>query len=243
MINESQRSKADQSIFRWGGLAGIIGGVLLVAAFVPVALFGGGAPPTDPADAIARFPAIRVAQTVEEVLYLGVLALWAIHIVALYRALRPTSPAPALIGSALGLMGLVVLAAGALPQVATAPISDLYHAAGATPDDQATLVLLWQATGGMLDALLVTGLLLLPMGLVTLSVAMLRSPAFGLAYGRVGMLLGAAGTVAAGALLVQVSEIAVVVIFALIVFHLSVGGKLVGLSRGWSPLSRHATAS
>jgi len=34
-----------------------------------------------------------------------------------------------------------------------------------------------------------------------LSVAMLRSPAIGLAYGRVGMLLGAAGTAAAGVLL------------------------------------------
>jgi hypothetical protein len=96
---------------------------------------------------------------VEEVLYLGVLALWAIHFLALYRALRGTSLAPALFGSALGIMGLGVLAAGALPQVARTPISDLYHAPGATPEDQATLVLLWQATQGIFDALLVVGLL------------------------------------------------------------------------------------
>ncbi len=95
----------------------------------------------------------------------------------------------------------------------------------------------------LLFRLLVTGVLFLPVGLVTLSVAMLRSPAFGLAYGRVGMLLGAADTAAAGVLLVQVSEIAVVVIFALIVFHLSVGGKLIRLSREPSPSARHATAA
>ena len=83
---------------------------------------------------------------------------------ALELRLRATSPASALIGSALSLMGLVVLAAGALPQVATAPISDLYHAPGATPDD-------------------------------------------------------------------------------LIVFHLSVGGKLIRLSRESSPAARRATAS
>ena len=68
-----------------------------------------------------------------------------------------------------------MLAAGALPQVARSPISDLYHAPGATPEDQATLVLLWQATQGMLDALLITGLLLLPIGLLTLGVA-IRCP-------------------------------------------------------------------
>jgi hypothetical protein len=38
-----------------------------------------------------------------------------------------------------------VLAAGAIPHVVTSRLSDLYHAAGVSPDEQATLVLLWQA--------------------------------------------------------------------------------------------------
>jgi len=187
------------------------GGILLLAVFVIVGVFV-GAPAAQPAGALMRFPDVRVAHMVEEVLYLGVLALWAIHFVALYRALRGTSLAPALFGSALGIMGLILLAAGAVPQVAKAPISDLFHAPGATPGDQATLVLLWQATEGMLDALLVAGLLLLPLGLIALGVAMLRSPAFGKTYGWLSVMLGVAGIAAACALLVDVSDIAVVVI-------------------------------
>jgi hypothetical protein len=230
MMNDSQKMEQEKSVLRWGGLAGIVGGILLVAVFVIVGVFV-GPDPAEPEGLIMRFPDVRAAHTVEEVLYLGVLALWAIHFLALYRALRATSLAPALFGSALGIMGLIVLAAGALPQVARTPISDLYHAPGATPEDQATLALLWQATQGMLDALLVTGLLLLPIGLLTLGVAMLRTPAFGRSYGWVSVTLGVAGVAAAAALLVDVSEIAVVVILALIVFHLALGWKVYSLSR------------
>ena len=181
-MNDLQMMEQEKSVLRWGGLAGIVGGILLVAVFVIVGVFV-GPDPAEPEGLVMRFPDVRAVHTVEEVLYLGVLALWVIHFLALYRALRGTSLAPALFGSALGIMGLIVLAAGALPQVARTPISDLYHAPGATPEDQATLVLLWQATQAMLDALLVTGLLLLPMGLLTLGVAMFRTPAFGRGYG------------------------------------------------------------
>jgi hypothetical protein len=215
-----------------GGLAGIVGGILLVAVFAIVIVFV-GADPAEPEGLVMRFPDVRAAHIVEEVLYLGVLALWAIHFLALYRALRATSLAPALFGSALGIMGLVVLAAGALPQVARTPISDLYHAPGATPEDQATLVLLWQATQGMLDALLVTGLLLLPIGLLMLGVAVLRTPAFGRGYGWVSVSLGVAGVAAAVAVVIDPgSIIAVVGILALIVFHIALGWKVYSLSKG-----------
>jgi hypothetical protein len=63
-----------------------VGGILLVAVFVIVGVFV-GAPPAEPAGSVMRFPEVRAAHTVEEVLYLGVLALWAIHFLALYRAL------------------------------------------------------------------------------------------------------------------------------------------------------------
>ncbi len=128
-------------------------------------------------------------------------------------------------------MGLILLAAGALPQVATAPIADLYYAPGASPDEQASLVLLWQAAWGMLDALLVAGLLLLPIALLTLGVAMLRTPAFGKVYGWASVALGIAGATAALALLVDVSEIAAVVIFALIGFHVAVGWRVLRVSK------------
>lgn len=221
----------ENGVLRWGGLAGILGGVLFIIVFVIVGVFI-GAEPTEPEGAVSRFRDIRVARTFENGLYLVVLMLWAVHFVAIYRALRATRLAPALFGSVLGIVGLVVLATGALPHAASVPISDLYHAADATAADQATLVVVWQATQGIFNALLVTGLVMLPLSLVALGVGMLGSPAFGKGYGWAGVALGVVAAGAAIALLVDpLSFIAVVIVFALIVFHLVVGWKMFSLSR------------
>src|SRR5918997_4540496 len=165
----------EKGILRWGGLAGILGGIIFIVVFAVVIVFV-GADPADPEGEVMKFPEVRAAHTVENGLYLVVLILWVAHFLALYRALRGTSLAPALFGSVLGIVGLGVLAACAPPHVATAPISDPYHAPGATPDDRAALVLMWQATQGIFDALLVTGLFILPAGFVSLGVAMLKAP-------------------------------------------------------------------
>ena len=222
----------DKSGLRWGGLAGILGGIIFILVFVIVIAFV-GADPAQPEGKVMRFPEIRAARTLENSLYLVVLILWIAHFLALYRALRGTSLAPALFGSVVGIVGLGVLAAGALPHVATAPISDLYHAREATPEDQATLVLMWQATEGIFDALFGVGLLLVPVGLVALGVAMLGTPAFGKGFGRVSVVLGVIGVVAASVLLVDpLSPSAFVGVLALIVFHLILGWRLYSLSRG-----------
>src|SRR5829696_2869424 len=63
----------EQSVLRWGDLAGIVGGILLVAVFVIVGVFV-GPDPTEPEGLVMRFPDVRAAHVVEEVLYLGVLA-------------------------------------------------------------------------------------------------------------------------------------------------------------------------
>jgi len=228
MLNDLQQEK---SVLRWGGLAGILGGVLFILVFVIVGVFVGA----DVAEAegwIIRFPEIRGARTVENSLYLLVLILWVMHFLALYRALRGTSLAPALFGSVLGIVGLTVIAAGALPHVATLPLSNLYHAPGATPEDQATLVLLWQATQGIFDALLITGLAIMPISLIVLGMGMLATLAFGKSYGGVSIVLGVLGVAAAVVMLVDpASPIAAVGIFALIIFHLVLGWKVYRLSR------------
>lgn len=242
MIDQVWSDSAEQSVSRWGGLAGIAGGILLVAVFAIVAVFV-GPPAPETAETIMRFPDNQAAHIVEEVLYLGVLALWALHFVALHRVLPMTSLAPAMFGKTLSILGLALLAAGALPQVARAPISNLYHAPGATPEEQATLALLWQATQGMLDALLLTGLLLLPLALLMFGAAMLRTPTFGKGYGWISVTLGAAGTAAAIATVAGASDVAVVVILALVVFHLVVGWKLVRLSAARSLPSLQAASS
>jgi hypothetical protein len=231
MVNVLQTTGEDKSVLQWGGLAGILGSIIFILIFVFVSVFV-GLDPDEPADWVKRFPDIRAARIVENSLFLVVLILWVSHFLALHHVLRETSLAPALFGSVLGILGLVVLAAEALPHIAQAPISDLYHAPGASAEDQATLVLLWQATQGILDAMFIVGLVLLPIGLIILGVAMLGAPAFGKGFGGVSVVLGGVGVVAASALLVDPSSpIAVVGVLALIVFHLLLGWKVYGLSR------------
>jgi hypothetical protein len=175
---------------------------------------------------------LRWRGIVENGLYLLVLVLWVPHFLALYRALRRTSLAPALFGSLLGIVGLAVLAVGALPHVATAPISDLYHAPGTTSEVQTTLVQMWQVTEGIFDALLITGLFILPIALLCLGVAMLRSPNFGRGFGIFSLVLGVSGVVAAVVLLLDPgSAVAVVGVLTMIAFNIVVGWKVIGLSR------------
>jgi hypothetical protein len=227
-----QKNQAEEEVLRWGGLAGILGSGLFILVFFIVGVFVGA----DTAEPVTRFPNVRAARTVENSLYLVVLILWVTHFLALFLALRRTRLAPALFGSVLGILGLVVLAAGALPHVATAPISDLYHAPGATPEDQADLVLLWHATQGIFDALLVVGLVFLPIGLISLGSAMLDVPAFGKALGGTSVGLGVIGVGAAVVVLIDPSSpIAALGFFALIIFHLVLGWKTYRLSRTVAP--------
>ena len=112
----------EKSVLRWGGLAGILGGIIFILVFAVVIVLV-GPDPSETRGEVMRFPDIRAARTIEDSLYLIVLILWVAHFLALYRALREASLAPALFGSVLGILGLGVLAAGALPHIATAPIS------------------------------------------------------------------------------------------------------------------------
>src|SRR5687768_1383451 len=54
-INDVQKMEQEKSVLRWGGLAGIVGGILLVAVFVIVGVFV-GAPPAEPAGSVMIFP-------------------------------------------------------------------------------------------------------------------------------------------------------------------------------------------
>jgi len=224
-MNELQKMEQERSVLRWGGLAGILGGILFILVFVIVALFVG-----DPGG-VERFPEIRSARTIENSLYLVCLILWVPHFLALNRALRGTRLASALFGSVLGIVGLGVLAAGAFPHVATVPLSDLYHGSGATPADQAALILIWEATWGIFDALLFTGVAIVATGITALGVAMLGTPAFGKGLGWLSVIIGVLGIAAAVAVLVDPSsQLVAIGVFALIVFHIVLGLKVYRLS-------------
>ncbi len=228
-MHDTRAKENADSTLRWGGLAGIIGSILMLFTFGFVAAFVGM--DITPEQSLTTFPEIRGARMVENSLYLGVLLLWVIHGLGLYRALRPTSPTPALVGTALSILGLALLAAGAIPHVATAPLSDLYQAPGATPQDQATLVLLWHGIEAMFDALLYTCLVILPLGLIALGKAMFRAPGYGPRIGGTTLALGVAGLAAATAVLVGVTDMAAVGVFALIGFHLTLGRRTLKLAR------------
>jgi hypothetical protein len=221
----------ERRVLRWGGLAGILGSIVMIVVFVIVAVFVG--PDVLEEGLIERFPDIRAARTVENGLWLAVLVLWLVHLLALYRALRATNLAAALFGSVLGVAGLAILAAGALPHIATLPISDLYHAPGATPQDQAALVAVWTAIEGIGGSLLGAALLILTPGYILLGIGMLDAPGFGKRFGGLTLALGGLGLVAALVFLIipPMSPIAGVAVVALTVFHAVVGWKVLSLSR------------
>lgn len=232
-MNDLPKMEQEQSVLRWGGLAGMIGGILFILTWIVV--IAGPVGMEDPADLagwVTRFPDIRAARVVENLIYLVALLLEVTLFLALYRALRSTSLAPALFGSVLGILGLVVYMVGALPHVAHAQLSDLYHAPGATPGDQAAIALMWQAVWGIFDAMLYVGFFVVPIGLLTLGVAMLGAPAFGKGFGGVSIVLGVVGLVAAVLQMVDpASMIGALSYFACLIFYLVLGWKVYRLSR------------
>ena len=90
----------EKSVLRWGGLAGILGGIIFILVFALVIAFV-GADPAQPEGDVMRFPDIRAARTVEDGLCLLVLILWVAHFLALYRALRRRASLPLSSGASL----------------------------------------------------------------------------------------------------------------------------------------------
>jgi len=230
-MTDLQKIEQEKSVLRWGGLAGMLGVFLFLLAMVVVGVFI----PPDPADLkawVARFPDIKMTRVVENGIYLAALLLEVPLFLALYRALRKTSLAPALFGSVLGIVGLVAMVVSTTPHVAHAPLSDLYHAPGATAVDQATLALLWQATWGVFNAMLYVGFLVVPIGLILLGVAMLGAPSFGKGFGGVIVVLGGIGLVAAALQMVDyASPVGMGSYFAYLISYLILGWKVYSLSR------------
>jgi hypothetical protein len=230
-MNNPQMIGQEKSVLRWGGLAGILGGIILILSMLVAVVFIPADPPSF-SELVARFPDVQMLRVAENVSYLLGLVLGIPLLLALFWSLRKTSLAPALFGSALGIVGLIGMIVSATPHVAHSPLSEIYHTIGTTLEAQETLGLIWQATWGIMDAPLYVGFFVGMLGFTLLGVAMFASQEFGKGLRWVSVVLGAAGFVAALLQLIDpASDIGALSFFAYIIFYIILGIKIYRLSK------------
>lgn len=217
----------EKSVLRCGGLAGILALIIWIVE-MPLYVF------VDPfiPEGLMRFPDNSAALAISTILCMATAFLSIALVLALYRALQGTSLVSALFGSVCSVIGYVGIALGDVSTFfAFAPLSDLYHGLAATPEAQATVVLLWQATQGITYTFSFIGSLFLMIGFIALGVVMLGAPAFGRRFGGVSIVLGVVGTVAVVVSLFVFGAIGFMFIADLIFLPIF-GWKLYSLSRG-----------
>jgi len=231
MATEGEESiSKKKSFLRLGGLAGILAGVFFLCTIVTLIEFGPSTTAT-PDALVNNFPNVRTGLVAGNTLYFLVSVGFVGLALGLYHALRGKSPALALFGTVLYILGVGVTFVETTTQVAFDPISTLYHAPGATAADQHTLTLLWQATQGMFNQLDVSATLLLSTGLVVLGVAMIRSSAFGKVFGGLSLVAGAAQLLGIALVSTNSTAYAPFALLAFLVFPFVFGWKLFRLSR------------
>jgi len=230
MTTDEKCSKdQERSVLRWGGLAGMVGGV--VSIFVPIvlALFVPPAP-AGPAGLVSRFPEARMAIAVGNGIDFVSIILLTVLIIAISWALRRTSLVSALFGGVLSLLGLGVFFVESSTQVAFDPISNLYHTAGATVD-QSTFGLVWQAIQGIFNQFDTAAVLLLSVGIIVLGMGMAASPTFGRGLGWVSAAVGVAGLIEMFTFGITSVLAAIVILPLYIILPILLGWKVYTLSK------------
>ena len=229
-IDVAEPISKEKNFLRWGGFAGILAGIFFILTIVTLVQFGPSTTAT-PAQLVMKYPDARTGLAVGNGFYFLVSVSLVGLILGLYRPLRGPSPGPAIFGAVLYVLGLGVTFIEDTTQVAFDPISNLYHAPGATATDQATLTLLWQATQGMFNEFDVAATLLLSTGLIALGVAMMRAPAFGKVFGGLSAGFGAAQIVGISLFSTNSVAYAPFALLAFFIFPVLFGWKLYSLSK------------
>jgi hypothetical protein len=220
----------ERSLLRLGGLAGILGGVFFIFTIIILSQFG-PSPTASPDALVMNYPNVRAALALGNGLYVLVSVALVGLALGLYRALRGISPALALFGAVLYILGLGVTFVETTTQFAFDPLSNLYHASGATPADQHTITLIWQATQGMFNQFDTSATLLISAGFIVLGVTMFRVQAFGKIFGGLSAAFGVAQIVAINLFSTNSVAYAPFALLAFLVFPVLFGWKLYSLSK------------
>ena len=218
----------DRQLSRWGGVAGLGGVVLMLGSLLVVGSLG--LPDASDVETLTDFADIEAGRIAEHFLYLGAVVLFALHALVLYRLLSPVHAPAALFGTAMAEFGLIIMAASSVLHVSTSPLADLYTEPGTTPEDLRSIEHAWHGAQSVFDTMLITGVLLVPIGIVLLGVAMRRAPAFGARLAGLSIGLGTLGIVGAVIAIVDPgSMFAAVSVLVIVVFNLVIGWRTLKL--------------
>ena len=220
----------DRQMIRWGAVAALAGVIsMLVAVGFVISL---GLPDASDVESLTDFADIDSGRLGENIFYLGAVVLFALHALVLQRVLSVAHPAASLFGSTLTLIGLAIMAASALLHVSTSPLADLYSSPDTPSEDLVAIESAWHGAQSVFDAMLATGLVLVPIGILLLGVAMRASAAFGprLTFAALG--IGVLGTL--GALIEIVdpgSDASAVTVLGIVLFNLISGWYMFTMAR------------
>ncbi|MFQ5951312.1 MAG: hypothetical protein ACE5KH_04425 [Candidatus Geothermarchaeales archaeon] len=231
------------SVLRLGGIAGLLAGIVYTLG---LAVDLAGRPAfVSFEESLRRFPEWISVHVLGFGLILAAVILAMALFLALYRALRGTSPALALFGGVLGVLGLLMFAFLNAFSITVLPlISDLF-AAAETAEEEQTIILLYQVGSRVPGlALGLVAISLVSAGFISLGAAMFSDPDFRKGLGSISMAFGVVGLGAQISLRVAFTSVAgeaaasagalamagVLPTILLIVFLLLFGWKVYSLS-------------
>jgi len=229
---------ADRQLSRWGGRAAATGVALMIGAVAVVV--GLGLPDASDVETLTDFADIETGRILEHFFYLGAVMMFALHAVVLHRLLRRANPAAALFGTAVAEFGFVAMAASSVLHISTTSLAGLYTSPDTPAEDLPSIEYAWYGAQSVFDTMLVTGVFLVPIGIMLFGIAMLNAPAFGprLAWFSIGF--GAVGVFGAAAEIIDPSlELAALGVLAIVVFHLVVGVRTMKLGHAGHDDTEH----
>lgn len=223
-------------------MAGLAGAAIFIFSIVYQVVFIGTQTTAAGAGPVINYPGIHTQIIVGQSLFLVGTVLMMPLFLSLYRALRQSSLPAAIFETGLSFLGLAILTVEGEPNVAMTPISNSYHAAGATIAQQASAVQLWPATQGMFNQFDTCAYILLSIDFVFFGLGMFSSPSFGKTLGGAIAAFGAAGLLGVALFPVTSGMFAIFALLTFVLFPLIAGWKVLGLSKTPSIMTRVAPA-